>query len=300
MNLRDLKTKIHSIKSTAKITKAMQMVATSKLKRIRGTVEMARPYSNKINEIIGRIIIEYDTVQHVLDRRKITSLLNEHVPDNSNLFIVVTSNKGLCGAINHHIIKNVIHKVDDLLKNGKEVGLICIGKKAIEVLTRKYNDLIIKKVVTSEDSNNCYEAAKDIVELMISLYQESKVDRCFIFYNNFISMLRQEQVESRLIPLSLEKPCLDKALHEQEPGFIYEPDFTSLLNELIPQDMMSQVYHAILENLASEQASRMTAMDNATNNAKDASKRLTLLYNKTRQANITKELIDIVSGAEAV
>ncbi len=285
-NLKSLKIRIKSVKSTQKITKAMKMVAASKLRRAQTAAENARPYTKAMEEMLQNLAASFSGNDNAPE------LLVGNGRDGSYLLVVATSDRGLAGAFNGSIIKGARVKIRELASAGKKVRLFNVGKKAGEGL--KKND-IVETVTGLSRRAPQFKDAEHIAEKIISMYTHGEFDVCGIFYNRFKSAISQEVTYQQLIPLEV-KQDEKSALIPYE----YEPNAEEILQELLPQNIAVQIYRALLENAASEHASRMTAMDNATRNAGDMIKDLTLVYNRTRQAVITKELIEIISGAEAV
>lgn len=291
-SLQSLKNRIKSIKSTQKITKAMKVVSTSKLKRAREKSEAAVHYADKMQDILlaaSSLACE--------EFEEISLLKNEH-EEKVRLMIVVTADRGLCGAFNISIIKAVRKSIDDLIAQGKDIKIICIGKKGYELLKKNYGKYIIAHKDGIGSKGVKYSEACDIAERALSLIHDNQVDSCHIYYNRFKSVIAQVPTQQQLIPLLKEDlKEVDAKIAEQ---FEFEPDKEKILMDLLPKNLKVQIYKALLESFAGEHASRMTAMDNATRNSGEMIKKLQLVYNRTRQAYITKELIEIISGAEAI
>ena len=292
-SLDDLKKRIGSVKSTQKITKAMKMVAAAKLRRAQESAESSRPYSDTMNEVIGSI--SNKVVSTSSDRNLLTGTGDDQV----QLLILFTSERGLCGGFNSSITKMMREKIEDLHKLNKTVKIICIGKKGYDILKRKYNDLIIDVIDMKAIKSVSYQDAKDISQKIIKMYFNNEFDTCSIFYNKFKSVIDQIPTHQKILPIENEKNN-DLELNSSTSMLDFEPGESEILEELLPLNFAVQIFKALLESAASEQGARMSAMDNASRNASDMIDKLTLFYNRSRQAVITKELIEIISGAEAV
>ena len=292
-SLDDLKKRIGSVKSTQKITKAMKMVAAAKLRRAQESAESSRPYSDTMNEVIGSI--SNKVVSTSSDRNLLTGTGDDQV----QLLILFTSERGLCGGFNSSITKMMREKIEDLQKLNKTVKIICIGKKGYDILKRKYNDLIIDVIDMKAIKSVSYQDAKDISQKIIKMYFDNEFDTCSIFYNKFKSVIDQIPTYQKILPIENEKNN-DLELNSSTSMLEFEPGESEILEELLPLNFAVQIFKALLESAASEQGARMSAMDNASRNASDMIDKLTLFYNRSRQAVITKELIEIISGAEAV
>jgi len=292
-SLDDLKKRIGSVKSTQKITKAMKMVAAAKLRRAQESAESSRPYSDTMNEVIGSIS------NKVVSTSSERNLLTGTGDDQVQLLILFTSERGLCGGFNSSITKMMREKIEDLQKLNKTVKIICIGKKGYDILKRKYNDLIIDVIDMKAIKSVSYQDAKDISQKIIKMYFVNEFDTCSIFYNKFKSVIDQIPTHQKILPIENEKNN-DLELNSSTSMLDFEPGESEILEELLPLNFAVQIFKALLESAASEQGARMSAMDNASRNASDMIDKLTLFYNRSRQAVITKELIEIISGAEAV
>ena len=292
-SLDDLKKRIGSVKSTQKITKAMKMVAAAKLRRAQESAESSRPYSDTMNEVIGSIS------NKVVSTSSERNLLTGTGDDQVQLLILFTSERGLCGGFNSSITKMMREKIEDLQKLNKTVKIICIGKKGYDILKRKYNDLIIDVIDMKAIKSVSYQDAKDISQKIIKMYFDKEFDTCSIFYNKFKSVIDQIPTYQKILPIENEKNN-DLELNSSTSMLEFEPGESEILEELLPLNFAVQIFKALLESAASEQGARMSAMDNASRNASDMIDKLTLFYNRSRQAVITKELIEIISGAEAV
>jgi len=285
-NLKDLKIRIQSVKSTQKITKAMKVVAASKLKRAQEKAKNAQPYAASMQRMLS-------TLAAGISADSAPPLLVGNGKSDVHLLIVVSSDRGLCGAFNTNIVKRVKREIALLQDEGKEVKLVCIGKKCSEMLKHEKN--IVEKVTNLASKKQLYFSdATTQAHKIISLFEDNQFDSCSIFYNQFLTVMENKPTKQQLIPLDIDNT------EDSESVYEFEPDEDSILAELLPKNLATQIYHALLENSASEHGARMTAMDNATRNAGDMINKLTLVYNRTRQAAITSELIEIISGAEAV
>ena len=292
-SLDDLKKRIGSVKSTQKITKAMKMVAAAKLRRAQESAESSRPYSDTMNDVIGSIS------KKVVSTSSGRNLLTGTGDDQVQLLILFTSERGLCGGFNSSITKKMREKIEDLKKLSKTVKIICIGKKGYDILKRKYSDLIVDVIDMKAIKSVSYQDAKDISQKIIKMYFDNEFDTCSIFYNKFKSVIDQIPTDQKILPIENEENN-DIDLKSSTSMLDFEPGETEILEELLPLNFAVQIFKALLESAASEQGARMSAMDNASRNASDMIDKLTLFYNRSRQAVITKELIEIISGAEAV
>ncbi len=290
-SLKDLKNRIKSVKSTQKITKAMKMVAAAKLRRTKERAEAARPYAEKMANILSSVTVNSPpgTINNVL--------FGGTGKDNVHLFVVMTSDRGLCGAFNSSITRATRKKITELRNAGKEVRLICVGKKSYELLKQDFGKHIVSHLTDIGKKRVTYNDAEHIAREMFKHFESGSIDGVHIVYNHFHSAISQVVTFKQIIPLG--SPAAITASSSPTP-YEFEPSEEALLADLLPRNITVQIYGALLENAASEQGARMTAMDNATRNAGDMIGRLTLKYNRTRQATITKELIEIISGAEAL
>tara|TARA_B100000035_G_scaffold273413_1_gene249212 strand:- start:3601 stop:4485 length:885 start_codon:yes stop_codon:yes gene_type:complete len=292
-SLDDLKKRIGSVKSTQKITKAMKMVAAAKLRRAQESAESSRPYSDTMNDVISSIS------KKVLSTSTERNLLTGTGDDQTQLLILFTSERGLCGGFNSSITKLMREKIEDLQSSNKTVKIICIGKKGYDILKRKYSDLIVDVIDMKAVKSVSYQDAKDISQKIIKMYFDNEFDVCSIFYNKFKSVIDQTPTQQKILPIETE---MSNDIEENTSTSMldFEPGEAEILEELLPLNFAVQIFKALLESAASEQGARMSAMDNASRNASDMIDKLTLFYNRSRQAVITKELIEIISGAEAV
>jgi len=294
--VKDLTVRIASVTSTQKITKAMQMVAAAKLRRAQEAAEAARPYSDRMAGIMASVMSNIPSLDNA------PQLLVGNGKDDVHLLIAVTAERGLCGGFNTQTVRAVRAKTRQLLDAGKTVKIFCVGKKGNDALKREYGSLIIEAVTLREVKNVGFANAADISDQIIALFEAGEFDVCTMFYNSFVSVIAQELVEQQLIPLAGGGISEGGGEEEDLGGAIYdfEPEEEELLGDLVPRNLSVQVFKSLLESAAAENAARMTAMDNATRNAGDMIDKLTLTKNRMRQAQITKELIEIISGAEAV
>jgi len=290
-NLKDLRNRIASVTSTQKITKAMKMVSASKLKRAQDAAEAARPYAERMENVLSSI------ASSMKGQTGGPALLAGTGSDQKQLVIVATSERGLCGGFNTNIVKAAKAKIKALIEDGKAVTIITIGKKGASVLKREYEDKMVQHFDMSHVKNLAFDDASPIASRLIEMYEAGDYDVCTLFFAKFINVLTQEVTPLQLIPASISDEGgadLGNACYE------YEPDENEILEDLLPRNVGVQLFRALLENAASEQGSRMTAMDNATHNAGEMIDDLRTTYNRSRQAVITNELIEIISGAEAL
>lgn len=292
-NLKELRNRISSVTSTQKITKAMQMVAASKLRKAQDAVETTRPYSDKISQVVGNLS------QEMKGDENAPRLLVGNGKSDRYLFIIATSERGLCGGFNSSITRLASQKARELIRSGKDVNFICIGKKGKASLSREFSDRIIEFFDFSEVRNLGFEQGDLVAQKIISLFEEEKFDICQIYFSKFESVLTQIPTEQTVIPYSLDTHDHKNNI-TQDACYDYEPSEVDILRDLLPKNLSIQVFSALLENFASEQGARMTAMDNATRNANEMIDKLKITYNRSRQATITSELIEIISGAEAL
>ena len=289
-NLKDLKVRINSVQSTQKITSAMKMVAAAKLRRAQEQAEESRPYSQRMDRMIATLARKMSNVGG-------PALLAGTGVEDKYLLVVMTADRGLCGGFNSSIVRATRKRITELQKNGKSVKLLCVGKKGADQLRRDASDLITDSLEGVTRGVIQFAAASDIGAKLIQMFEAGEFDVCSLIYNKFQSAMTQIVTEQQIIPANVteeESPTSSLGAYE------YEPDEEQILAELLPRNVSTQVFSALLENTASEHGARMTAMDSATRNAGDMIDKLTLTYNRTRQAFITKELIEIISGAEAL
>ena len=289
-SLDDLKKRIASVKSTQKITKAMKMVAAAKLRRAQESAEKGRPYSEKMNNIILNLS------SGISDKENAPKLLSGSGNDKVHLCVVMTSDRGLCGGFNSNIIKKAKAYFAKLVKDGKDLKIITVGSKGNDQLKRAYGDKIIANISFKDSKHANYFDADKVGKMVIEKFGAEEFDVCTIFYNQFKNVITQIPQAQQIIPLNVENSEEDKS----EDSYEFEPDEDEILSNLLPKNISTQIFKAMLENSASEQGSRMSAMDNATRNAGEMVDKLTIEYNRSRQAAITKELIEIISGAESL
>jgi F-type H+-transporting ATPase subunit gamma len=289
-SLKDLKNRIASVKATQKITKAMKMVAAAKLRRAQEAAEAARPYSQRMSAVLSNI------AQAVGSGDSAPRLMTGNGRDQTHLLVVCTAERGLCGGFNSQIARFARDHVRKLLADGKTVKIICVGKKGFDILRREFASLIIDRVDLREVKKIGFENADQIGKKIIGLFEKDEFDVCTLFYSEFKSVINQVPSALQLIPAAA--PA--EAVADTGAIYEYEPDAGEILSDLIPRNISVQVFRALLENVAGEMGAKMSAMDNATRNAGEMINKLTLSYNRQRQAQITKELIEIISGAEAL
>ena len=287
-SLKDLKNRINSVKSTRKITKAMQMVAAAKLRRAQEAAENARPYAERMEAVVNGLAAS------VQGSETAPRLLSGTGSEQTHLLVVMTAERGLCGGFNSSIVKIARYRAEKLKADGKTVKILTVGKKGREQLRRDLGDHLIGHVDLSEVKRVGYVNARDIAEDILKRFAAGEFDVATIFYNRFQSVISQVPTPQQIIPAPVPEDAEANALYD------YEPSEEAILEDLLPRSVATQIFAALLENAASEQGARMSAMDNATRNAGDMIDRLTIEYNRSRQAAITKELIEIISGAEAL
>jgi len=288
-NLKDLKTRIDSVTSTRKITKAMQMVAAAKLRRAQESAEAARPYATRMADVMANL------ARAAADAADAPALLAGNGKDKVHLLVVATSERGLCGGFNSSIVKLARAHAEKLLADGRTVKILTVGKKGREQLKREYEDMMIGHVDLSEVRNIGYVNAQDIGSDLLARFEAGEFDVATVFYNVFQSVITQVPTQMQLIPADV-----PEAEGDTTAFYEFEPDEEEILTALLPAAMTTRIFSALLENGASEQGARMSAMDNATRNAGEMIEKLTIEYNRSRQAAITNELIEIISGAEAL
>lgn len=287
-SLKDLKIRIESVKSTRKITKAMQMVAAAKLRRAQEAAEKARPYSEKMDNVVSNLASSFQ------GGGSVPKIMSGSGNDQVHLLIVATAERGLCGGFNSSIVRLARQNARNLLGQNKTVKILTIGKKGREQLKREFESLFIDHIDLTQYKSIRYSIAQQIGEKVLDLFENDEFDVATVFYSRFQSVITQIPTEQQIIPVEVSED-------NEERGFYdFEPDETELLIDLLPKAIINQIFTALLENAASEQGARMSAMDNATRNAGDMIDKLTIVYNRSRQAAITKELIEIISGAEAL
>ena len=295
-SLKDLRNRIASVKATQKITKAMQMVAAAKLRRAQEAAVAARPYSQRMSTVLSNLSAALE------GREGAPPLMTGTGKSDTHLLVVCTAERGLCGGFNSSIAKLARETADQLLSNGKEVKILCVGKKGFDALKRLHGKYIIDTIDLRGIKQLAFTDAHTIGQRILEMFENGEFDVCTIFYSEFRSVISQIPTAQQLIPAQVEASSDDETETLDLGGAIYdyEPDEAEILEELLPRNISVQVFRALLENAASEQGARMSAMDNATRNAGEMIDKLTLSYNRQRQAQITKELIEIISGAEAL
>jgi len=303
-NLKELKTRIASVKSTQKITSAMKMVAASRLKRAQEAAEAARPYAERMERMIGSILGNMGSTEGA------PKLLAGTGDDAIQSIVVVTSDRGLCGGFNANIVREVRNRIKVLKQDGKTVKLLCVGRKGRDQLKTEFGDLIIDTYEGIGRTGVAFEEAQEVAGRVIGMFDEGEFDVCTVVYNKFVSAITQVVTPQQIIPVEISEteesdeeeaaaatagaPSASRAVYE------YEPSEEEILTDLLPSNLNVQIFRALLESSASEHGARMSAMDNATRNAGEMIDGLTLTFNRTRQAKITSELIEIISGAEAL
>ena len=290
-SLDDLKKRISSVKSTQKITKAMKMVAAAKLRRAQLNAEKGRPFSEKMNNIILNLS------NSITDKDNAPKFLIGTGKDNVHLCVVITADKGLCGGFNSNICRKAKNYFEKILKEGKTLKIFTVGLKGDEQLKRTYGSYIVEKINFRGIKKITYNEAEQVGNKIINLFNESQFDVCKIFYNQFKNVMIQIPQSQQIIPIENKK---NEKKEITDNFYEFEPDENEILENLLPRNISTQIFKAFLENSASEQGSRMTAMDSATRNAGELVEKLTITYNRSRQASITKELIEIISGAESL
>ena len=289
-SLDDLKKRIVSVKSTQKITKAMKMVAAAKLKRAQDNAEKGRPYSEKMNNIILNLS------NGISDKESAPKLLSGTGDEKTHLCVILTSDRGLCGGFNTNIVKKAKSYFDKIEKDGKILKIVTVGSKGNDQLKRTYGEKIIEKISFKDSKNINFFDADKVGKMIIEKFEKKEFDVCTIFYNKFKNVITQIPQAQQIIPLKTSEP----EGNSSEDNYEFEPEEDEILSNLLPKNISTQIFKAMLENSASEQGSRMSAMDNATRNAGEMVDKLTIQYNRSRQAAITKELIEIISGAESL
>ena len=292
-SLKDIKNQINSVGSTKKITSAMKMVAASKLRRSQERAEAARPYSSRLEEML------YSLASSATSGGGVIQLLNGNGKDERYLVVPVTADRGLCGGFNSSINRDTAKYIKSLENDGKSVQLLTIGKKSRDFFNRIMKDKVVESFADLGSSGVSYDIALEISKKIQEMFFANKFDKCVLVYNKFKSVISQEVTHQQLIPLDISIPKEDSK-EKDFSVYEYEPDEETILKDLLPKNVSIQIFKVLLESNAGEQGARMAAMDNATRNAGEMIDSLTLVYNRTRQAFITKELIEIISGAESV
>jgi F-type H+-transporting ATPase subunit gamma len=289
-SLDDLRKRIVSVKSTQKITKAMKMVAAAKLRKAQESAEKGRPYSEKMQNIILNL------TESISDPQNAPKLLIGTGKDQIHLCVIMTSDRGLCGGFNSNICRLAKKYFEKILKDGKNLKIIIVGSKGYDQLKREYEKYIVKKLSFKNKKKISFVEADEVGKIILDLFDKNEFDKCILFFNNFKNVMTQIPEAQQIIPTEVKKDYKKN----EEIFYEFEPDEDEILEDLLPKNISTQVFKAFLENSASEQGSRMTAMDSATRNAGDLVNKLTINYNRSRQAVITKELIEIISGAESL
>ena len=291
-SLKDLKTRINSVKSTQKITAAMKMVAAAKLRRAQDAAESGRPYSTRMRQVIGNLASKADAASA-------PQLLVGNGKDQTHLLVVMSADRGLCGGFNGTVTRQTRAEVARLRAENKSVKLLMVGRKSADALRREFGDLYLDQYEGLQGTSVSYSDAVKIADTIRTGFEAGEFDVCTLIFNKFKNAITQEITLTQLIPAEVDNS--DAADGDAATvSYEYEPEEDELLASLLPRNLSTQMYGALLESSAAELAARMTAMDNATRNAGELIDRLTLVYNRTRQANITSELIEIISGAEAI
>jgi F-type H+-transporting ATPase subunit gamma len=293
-SLKELKNRIGSVENTQKITRAMQMVAAAKLRRAQEAAEAARPYASRMSGVLANLSAGME------GRDGAPELMVGTGKDDTHLLIIATSEKGLCGGFNSSIVRLARQEIIRLTGLGKTVKIICVGKKGRDQLKRLYGDLFIDFVDLSEAKNIEFAHADDTASRILALFEAGEFDVCTLFYAEFETVMTQIPTALQLIPAKVDAVEGEAGLDLDGAAYEYEPEETDILKELLPRNIAVQVFRGLLENAASEQGARMSAMDNATRNAGEMIDKLKITYNRSRQAKITSELIEIISGAEAL
>jgi F-type H+-transporting ATPase subunit gamma len=292
-SLKDLRNRIASVKATQKITKAMQMVAAAKLRRAQSAAEAARPYSQRMDSVMANIAAAIGD-----DTSNAPKLLAGTGSDQTHLLIVATAERGLCGGFNSSIARLGRDKARALLAGGKTVKILCVGKKGADVLRSEFSDIMLPVVDLREVKNVGYNNASDVAHQVLGMFDADDFDVATLFYSEFQSVISQIPTAQQIIPPNI--PEVESDASSASTFYDYEPDENEILADLLPNNVTVQIFRALLENAASEQGARMSAMDNATRNAGEMIDKLTQTFNRRRQAQITTELIEIIAGAEAL
>lgn len=298
-SLKDLRNRIGTVKQTQKITSAMKLVAASKLKRAQEQAESSRPFAERMSAMLSNLA---EGVKGTPSAPPLMAGREEGESDNKHLIIVATADRGLAGGFNSSIVRGARRRIAELQSNGKEVKLICVGRKGRDMLRREHGKLIIDfmPVMAAGKKRLDFTDAQAVADKVLELFEKGEVDQVSIVYNKFKSAVVQILTHKQLIPVELPEKAEAEKDDELKAGYEFEPDEERILSELLPRNVAVQIYGALVENGASEQGARMAAMDSATRNAGDMIKKLSLVYNRQRQAQITRELIEIISGAEAL
>ncbi|MEN2494928.1 MAG: ATP synthase gamma chain [Hyphomicrobiaceae bacterium hypho_1] len=293
-SLKDLRNRIASVKATRKITKAMQMVAAAKLRRAQDSVTSSRPYAKRMEKVLANLSAGFSSSTNA------SPLLTGNGSDTTHLLLVMTAERGLCGGFNSGIARLARQDIINLQEAGKSVKIFCVGRKGYDVLKRQFSELMVDCIDLKEIKQITFSNAENIATKVLSLFEAGSFDVCTMYFSEFRSVISQHPTALQLIPAKV--PNVDEGEHKAGPTALYEcePGEEEILDLLLNRNIATQILRGLFENSASEQGARMTAMDNATRNAADMIDRLTISYNRQRQAQITKELIEIISGAEAL
>ena len=291
-NLKDLKNRIASVQGTRRITSAMKMVAAAKLRKAQINAEAARPYAERMERMLG-------SLASGSQGENAPKLLAGTGKDDTHLIVLVTSDRGLCGGFNGNLARDVRERIDSLTSAGKTVKLIIVGKKGVTLLRRDHEEKIVATYEEISKPEPSFEGASTVCDKIMDMFNAGEFDVCTLVYNKFVSVLTQEVTPLQLIPFASEDGDAAEA-SDSDAQYEYEPEEEAILEALLPKNLSVQTFRAMLESFASEQGARMTAMDNATRNAGEMINKLSITYNRTRQAQITSELIEIISGAEAL
>ncbi|MBJ3775280.1 F0F1 ATP synthase subunit gamma [Acuticoccus mangrovi] len=293
-SLKDLKVRIASVKATQKITKAMQLVAAAKLRRAQEAAEASRPYAERMAAVLANL------AQMTAGDPDAPVLMTGNGKSDTHLLVVCTAERGLCGGFNSSIVRKAVFDARDLMAAGKEVKFLCVGRKGFDILRRLFREQIVGLIDFKSVRRVGFQQAHEVGDKLVDMFEAGEFDVATLYYAEFRSVISQKPTGLQLIPAAAEVHASEEDTHAGNAVYEYEPDATDILDALVPRNIRVQIFRALLENAASEQGARMSAMDNATRNAGEMIDRLTLQYNRTRQAQITKELIEIISGAEAL
>ena len=293
-SLKELRNRIASVKATQKITKAMQMVAAAKLRKAQMAAEAARPYSERMAKVMANISAGMEGSENA------PKLMAGTGSDQTHLLVVATAERGLCGGFNSSIARLARDKARVLMAEGKTVKMLCVGKKGYDALKMEFSDILLDVVTFREIKNVGFAQAAQVSEQILAMFDDGEYDVCTLFYSEFQSVISQIPTAQQLIPANVSSEETADEGDVDDVHYEYEPGEEEILEDLLPRNISVQIFRAILENAASEQGARMSAMDNATRNAGEMIDKLTLSFNRQRQAQITKELIEIISGAEAL
>lgn len=290
-SLKELRNRISSVKATQKITRAMQMVAASKLRRAQEAAEAARPYAERMSLVLANL------AAGVASQDGAPALLSGTGKEDTHLLVVATAERGLCGGFNASIAKLAKERALAIKAEGKTVKILCIGRKGGDLLKRDFEDVMLETVTYQGLKSVGFEQAQEVATQILELFETEAFDVCSLYYSEFVNVITQNPKELQIIPAHIDE---DTTLDLSGASYDYEPEENEILDALLPRNISIQILRALLENAASEQGARMSAMDNATRNAGEMIDSLTITYNRSRQAQITKELIEIISGAEAL